>query len=236
MSKRLRAADSLRKIEIIKNVNEYAEGSCLIKCGNTHVLCTATVDEHLPEWLKNSEKGWITAEYLMLPRSTSTRVAPDKALSSGRTHEIKRLIGRSLRSVTDLERLKGFQIIVDCSVLQADGGTRTASITGAFVALYLACEKMVSRGLIAKMPIKEFVAAVSCGIIGKEKLLDLDYEEDSSADVDSNFVMTQSGKIVEIQGTAEGEPFDEESFSDLLGLAKKGVSELIEKQKAVIRG
>lgn len=236
MSERLRAADSLRKVEIIKNVNEYAEGSCLIKCGNTHVLCTASVDSHVPDWLKNSEKGWITAEYLMLPRSTLSRTAPDKSLSSGRTHEIKRLIGRSLRAVTDLEELKGFQIVVDCSVLQADGGTRTASITGAFVALYLACEKMVSSSLIKKMPVKEYVAAVSCGIAGKEKLLDLDYEEDSSADVDSNFVMTQSGKIVEIQGTAEGKPFDEESFSDLLKLARKGISELIEKQKAVIRG
>lgn len=236
MSKRMRAFDALRKVELVKNVNAYAEGSCLIKCGDTQVLCTASVDEHLPEWLKNSDKGWVTAEYFLLPRSTSTRVSIDKSINSGRTHEIKRLIGRSLRAVTDLEKLKGFQIIVDCNVLQADGGTRTASITGAFVALYLACQKMVSSGLINKMPIKEFVAAVSCGIVDGEKLLDLDYEEDSSADTDSNFVITQSGNIVEIQGTAEGEPFSEDDFSSLLKLARKGVGELIECQKKVIKG
>lgn len=236
MSKRMRAFDALRKVELVKNVNAYAEGSCLIKCGDTQVLCTASVDEHLPEWLKNSDKGWVTAEYFLLPRSTSTRVSIDKSINSGRTHEIKRLIGRSRRAVTDLEKLKGFQIIVDCNVLQADGGTRTASITGAFVALYLACQKMVSSGLINKMPIKEFVAAVSCGIVDGEKLLDLDYEEDSSADTDSNFVITQSGNIVEIQGTAEGEPFSEDDFSSLLKLARKGVGELIECQKKVIKG
>ncbi|MBR2299795.1 MAG: ribonuclease PH [Alphaproteobacteria bacterium] len=235
MTRMERKNDRLRKIEIIKNVNAYAEGSCLIKCGDTHVLCTASVDSHLPDWLKDSDKGWITAEYALLPRSTVTRVSREKSLNSGRTHEIKRLIGRSLRAVVDLEKLKGFQIIVDCDVLQADGGTRTASVTGAFVALYLACQKMVSTGMIAKMPVKEFVAAVSCGISSGEKLLDLDYEEDSSADVDSNFVITEHGKIVEIQATAEGEPFEKEDFDELLALARKGISELIEKQKQVIR-
>ncbi len=236
MSERLRAFDALRNVEMVKNVNAYAEGSCLIKCGNTHVLCTASVDDHLPDWLKNSEKGWVTAEYFLLPRSTSTRVSIDKSINSGRTHEIKRLIGRALRAVTDLEKLKGFQILIDCSVLQADGGTRTASITGAFVALYLACQKMVASGQISRMPIKEFVAAVSCGIVDGKKLLDLDYEEDSSADTDSNFVITQSGNIVEIQGTAEGEPFSEDDFSELLSLARKGIAELIELQKKVIKG
>lgn len=235
MRGKLRANDALRKIEIIKNVNAYAEGSCLIKCGNTHVLCTASVDSHLPDWLKNEEKGWVTAEYNLLPRSTTTRVGREKTLNSGRTHEIKRLIGRSLRAVVDLEKLKGFQITLDCDVLQADGGTRTASVTGAFVALYLACEKMVSGGLIPRLPIKEYVAAVSCGVSGGKVLLDLDYDEDSSADVDSNFVITESGKLVEIQGTAEGEPFTDETLKQLLSMAKRGVSELISEQKKVIR-
>ena len=230
-----RAADEMRKIEIQTNVNKYAPGSCLIKCGKTHVLCTASVDSHLPDWLKDADKGWITAEYALLPRSTVTRVSREKSLNSGRTQEIKRLIGRSLRAVVDLEKIKGFQIIVDCDVLQADGGTRTASVTGAFVALYLACQKMVSTGLIARTPIKEFVAAVSCGISNKTHLLDLDYEEDSTADTDSNFVLTENGKIVEIQGTAEGEPFDEKQFLSLLALARKGIQELIEIQKKVIR-
>ena len=231
-----RKADELRKIEIIKNVNLYAEGSCLIKCGDTHVLCTATVDTHAPDWLRDSPKGWVTAEYNLLPRSTVTRVSREKSLNAGRTHEIKRLIGRSLRAVVDLEKLQGLQIIVDCDVLQADGGTRTASVTGGFVALYLACQRLVSTGQLPRMPIKEFLAAVSCGIKNGEALLDLDYEEDSSADTDSNFVLTESGKLVEIQATAEGKPFDEETFSKLLGLARKGVWELIEIQKKTIRG
>lgn len=231
-----RKADELRKVEIIKNVNLYAEGSCLIKCGDTHVLCTATVDTHAPDWLRDSPKGWVTAEYNLLPRSTVTRVSREKSLNAGRTHEIKRLIGRSLRAVVDLEKLQGLQIIVDCDVLQADGGTRTASVTGGFVALYLACQKLVSTGQLPRMPIKEFLAAVSCGIKNGEALLDLDYEEDSSADTDSNFVLTESGKLVEIQATAEGKPFDEETFSKLLGLARKGVGELIEIQKKALRG
>ena len=233
---RQRKKDALRKVEIIKNVNLYAEGSCLIKCGDTHVLCTATVDSHTPDWLKEQNKGWVTAEYNLLPRSTVTRVSREKSLNAGRTQEIKRLIGRSLRAVVDLEKLQNFQIIVDCDVLQADGGTRTASITGGFVALYLACQKLVETGQLPRMPIREFLAAVSCGIKDGEVLLDLDYEEDSSADTDSNFVLTESGKIVEIQATAEGKAFDEETFAKLLGLARKGIGELIAAQKKAIRG
>ena len=236
MIRSTRKNDALRQIEVIKNVNLYAEGSCLIKCGDTHVLCTATVDSRPPDWLKDQNKGWVTAEYNLLPRSTLTRVSREKSLNAGRTHEIKRLIGRSLRSVVDLEKLQNFQIIVDCDVLQADGGTRTASITGGFVALYLACQKLVSTGQLPRMPIKEFLAAVSCGIKDGKALLDLDYEEDSAADTDSNFVLTESGQLVEVQATAEGKPFDEESFFKLLSLARKGVSELIEIQKRTIRG
>ncbi len=229
-----RSYSDLREVTIETGVNPYAEGSCLIKCGNTHILCTASVDTKLPDWLKDADKGWVTAEYALLPRATLTRVSRDKALHSGRTQEIQRLIGRSLRSVIDLEALKGYQILIDCDVLQADGGTRTASVTGAFVALYIAFEKMLSEGLIEKMPIKEFIAAVSCGIKDGKILLDLDYEEDSSTDTDSNFVLTESGKIVEIQGTAEKVPFTQEEFFNLLSLAKKGVSKLISKQKEAL--
>ena len=236
MLRQHRKKNELRQIEIIKNVNLYAEGSCLIKCGNTHVLCTATVDSKVPDWLKDSDKGWVTAEYSLLPRSTPTRIVREKNLNAGRTQEIKRLIGRSLRAVVDLKNLKNFQIIVDCDVLQADGGTRTASITGGFVALYLACQKLVASGQLPRMPINEFVAAVSCGIHDGQALLDLDYEEDGTADTDSNFVLTESGQIVEIQATAEGEPFDEQAFHELLGLAREGISELIDIQKKAIRG
>ncbi|MBO7097698.1 MAG: ribonuclease PH [Alphaproteobacteria bacterium] len=236
MLRQHRKKNELRQIEIIKNVNLYAEGSCLIKCGNTHVLCTATVDSKVPDWLKDSDKGWVTAEYSLLPRSTPTRIVREKNLNAGRTQEIKRLIGRSLRAVVDLKKLKNFQIIVDCDVLQADGGTRTASITGGFVALYLACQKLVASGQLPRMPINEFVAAVSCGIHDGQALLDLDYEEDGTADTDSNFVLTESGQIVEIQATAEGEPFDEQAFHELLGLAREGISELIDIQKKAIRG
>lgn len=229
-----RAYNELRKIEIIPNVNAYAEGSCLIKCGNTHVLCTATVDDKLPAWLKGGDKGWITAEYALLPRSTRTRVSRETKGPSGRTHEIQRLIGRSLRAVTDLNALKDYIINIDCDVLQADGGTRTASITGSFVALYIALQKMVSDGKISCNPIKEFVAAVSCGLQGDEVLLDLDYEEDSSARADTNFVLTESGKIVEIQGTAEGEPFAREQFEKLYALAQNAITDLIKLQKQAL--
>lgn len=229
-----RAYNELRKIEIIPDVNAYAEGSCLIKCGNTHVLCTATVDDKLPAWLKGGEKGWITAEYALLPRSTRTRVSRETKGPSGRTHEIQRLIGRSLRAVTDLKALKDYIINIDCDVLQADGGTRTASITGSFVALYIALQKMVRDGKIARNPIKEFVAAVSCGLHGDEVLLDLDYDEDSSARADTNFVLTESGKIVEVQGTAEGEPFDKEQFETLFALAQNAIADLIKLQKQAL--
>lgn len=229
-----RAYNELRKIEIISDVNAYAEGSCLIKCGNTHVLCTATVDDKLPAWLKGGEKGWITAEYALLPRSTRIRVSRETKGPSGRTHEIQRLIGRSLRAVTDLNALKDYIINIDCDVLQADGGTRTASITGSFVALYIALQKMVRDGKIARNPIKEFVAAVSCGLHGDEVLLDLDYDEDSSARADTNFVLTESGKIVEVQGTAEGEPFDKEQFETLFALAQNAIADLIKLQKQAL--
>lgn len=229
-----RAYNELRKIEIITDVNAYAEGSCLIKCGNTHVLCTASVDDKLPAWLKGGEKGWITAEYALLPRSTRTRVSRETKGPTGRTHEIQRLIGRSLRAVTDLNVLQNYIINIDCDVLQADGGTRTASITGSFVALYIALQKMVSDGKINHNPIKEFVAAVSCGLHGDEVLLDLDYDEDSSARADTNFVLTESGKIVEIQGTAEGEPFSKEQFEKLFALAQNAITDLIKLQKQAL--
>ena len=230
MRKNNRDTKALREIEIKTDVNIYAEGSCLITCGNTKVLCTASVDDKLPSWLKGSEKGWVTAEYSLLPRSTQTRVSRETKGVSGRTHEIQRLIGRSLRAVTDLYALKDYIVHIDCDVLQADGGTRTASITGSFVALYQALEKLKKEGKLEKNPIKEFVAAVSCGLQGDTVLLDLDYDEDSNARADTNFVITQSGRIVEIQGTAEESPFGDEEFAKLYSLAKKGIAELIIKQ------
>lgn len=229
-----RLENELRNIEISVNVNAYAEGSCLIKCGNTHVLCTASVDDKLPAWLKDGDKGWITAEYALLPRSTRTRVNRETKGPTGRTHEIQRLIGRSLRAVTDLSLLKGYLIQIDCDVLQADGGTRTASITGGFVALYLAIAKMLKEGKLEKNPICEFVAAVSCGLEDDTVLLDLDYEEDSSARADTNFVLTESGKIVEVQGTAEGTPFTKEQFEELFAMAQKGIAHLITLQKQAL--
>ncbi len=229
-----RAADALRNIELIPNFNPYAEGSCLVKYGNTHVVCTASVEEKLPAWLKGQNKGWITAEYAMLPRSAQVRVPRECKKPSGRTQEIQRLIGRSLRSVVDLEQMKDISVCIDCDVLQADGGTRVASITGGFVALYLAMEKLVSMQKLKTNPIREFVAAVSCDIYNDEAILDVDYEEDSNSQVDMNFVMTESGKIVEIQGTAEGAPFDEEQFNQMLALGKQGIREIIAKQKSVL--
>lgn len=231
MRKNNRGDKTLREIQIQTGVNLYAEGSCLITCGNTKVLCTASVDDKLPSWLKGSDKGWVTAEYSLLPRSTQTRVSRETKGVSGRTHEIQRLIGRSLRAVTDLYALKDYVVLIDCDVLQADGGTRTASITGSFVALYMALEKLKKDGKIEQNPIKEFVAAVSCGLDGDKVLLDLDYDEDSSARADTNFVITESGRVVEIQGTAEEEPFEEDKFFELFETAKIGIKELIEKQK-----
>ncbi len=231
-----RKNNELRKIEIIPGFNPYAEGSCLIKCGNTHVVCTATVEEKVPSWLKDEERGWVTAEYAMLPRATMVRVSRESKKPSGRSQEIQRLVGRALRAGVDLKKMPGISVIIDCDVLQADGGTRTASITGGFVALYQALEKLVKEGRLPENPVREFVAAVSCGICGGEALLDLDYEEDSQAQADTNFVLTEEGRIVEIQGTAEGEPFENNQFEELMKLARQGIKELVAKQKQVLEG
>lgn len=231
-----RKPNELRKIEIQPHVSLHAEGSCLVKCGNTHVLCTASVEESLPPFLRGQRKGWVTAEYGMLPRSTGSRMRREstQGRQSGRTMEIQRLIGRSLRSVVDMVALGERQITVDCDVIQADGGTRTASITGGYVALYLACQKLVQQGIVRSMPITDQLAAVSCGIYGGVPVLDLDYDEDSKAEVDSNFVLTGSGKIVEIQGTAEDKPFTEEQLFEMITLAKQGVASLMLLQKQAV--
>ena len=229
-----RKNNQLRNIEFIVGFNPYAEGSCLVKYGNTHVLCTATIDDKVPSWLKGQEKGWVTAEYAMLPRSTQTRVPRELKKPSGRTQEIQRLIGRSLRAVVDLEKMKDVSIIIDCDVLQADGGTRVASISGGFVAMYVALQKLVKDKVLLENPVREFVAAVSCDICGGELVLDVDYAEDSTSQVDMNFVITESGKIVEIQGTAEGMPFEEKEFFDLMSLGKDGIKQIIAKQKEVL--
>jgi len=233
-----RKYNELRKIIIEPNIADYAEGSCMISFGNTRVLCTATVDEYVPPFLKGKGEGWVTAEYGMLPRSTHSRMAREavKGKQGGRTVEIQRLIGRSLRAVMDLEKLGERQVIIDCDVINADGGTRTASITGGYVALFLAMKKLKSSGRIKQFPVVDSVAAVSCGIHNGHALLDLEYTEDSSADADANFILTGSGKIIEIQATAEKYAFDDEQFTELYSLAKKGVGELIEMQKKIIEG
>lgn len=229
-----RTAEQMRPLEIITDVNAYAEGSCLIKMGNTHVLCTASIDRNVPAWLKGQNRGWITAEYSLLPRATQTRVARETKGVGGRTHEIQRLIGRSLRAVTDLTAMPEICVQIDCDVLQADGGTRTASISGAFVALYKAMQKMVKDGELPRNPIREYAAAVSCGIYEGEPILDLEYAEDSHADADTNFVLTESGRIIEIQATAEGATFSEAEFNELLRLAKSGIHQIIRAQKKVL--
>jgi ribonuclease PH len=231
-----RENDTMRPVTLERAVSMHAEGSCLIKFGNTHVLCTASVEERVPPWLKGQGKGWVTAEYGMLPRSTSSRMRRESTAGhpSGRTQEIQRLIGRSLRAVVDLAALGEHQISVDCDVIQADGGTRTASITGAWVALHDAFQWMRAREIIKTDVLKDQVAAVSCGIYQGQPVLDLDYPEDSEAETDANFVMTGKGGIVEIQGTAEGAPFSEEMFADLMGLAKKGIAELVNLQKLTV--
>ena len=231
-----RKHDQMREVEIVPNINKHAEGSCLIKFGDTHVICTASVEERLPPWLRDAGHGWVTAEYGMLPRSTNTRSNREAARGGqgGRTQEIQRLIGRSLRAITDLNDLREIQIRLDCDVIQADGGTRTASITGGFVALHLACQNLVKLGVLAKIPLRDHIAAVSCGIYKNIAILDLDYPEDSNAQADSNFVLTEKHNIVEIQATAEERPFLETSFDDMLALAKKGVSELISIQKTAV--
>jgi ribonuclease PH len=231
-----RKPDELRPVSIDRRVSMHAEGSCLIKFGNTHVLCTATVEDRLPPWLKGQGRGWITAEYGMLPRATVQRTRREASVGhpSGRTQEIQRLIGRSLRAVVDLPRLGERQISIDCDVLQADGGTRTAAITGAWVALHDCLKWMCSRDMIKDGVLRDHVAAVSCGLYKGTAVLDLDYPEDSEADADANFVMTGSGGIVEVQGTAETRPFAQEDFDQLMALARKGVGELISLQKLTV--
>jgi ribonuclease PH len=236
MSPSRRAFDQLRTISLETGFSRDAEGSCLAKFGETHVLCTASVEERVPPWLKGQGKGWVTAEYGMLPRSTSSRMRRESTAGhpSGRTQEIQRLIGRSLRAVVDLAALGEHQISVDCDVIQADGGTRTASITGAWVALHDAFQWMRAREIIKTDVLRDQVAAVSCGIYKGQPVLDLDYPEDSEAETDANFVMTGKGGIVEIQGTAEGAPFSEEMFAELMVLAKKGIAELVNLQKLTV--
>ena len=232
-----RKTDQMRKVSFERGFSKHAEGSCLVRFGDTHVLCTASVEEKPPAWLRNTGKGWVTAEYGMLPRSTGDRMRREAAQGKqgGRTQEIQRLIGRSLRAVVSLEALSERQITVDCDVLQADGGTRTASITGGWIALHDCLKWMESRNMVKlDKVLKDHVAAISCGIFASQPVLDLDYLEDSSAETDANFVMTGRGGIVEIQGTAEGAPFTEEELMTLLGLARKGVSELVELQKQAI--
>ena len=223
-----RAPDQLREIRLETDVNKHAEGSCLARFGDTHVLCTASIEENIPPWLRNSGRGWVTAEYGMLPRSTNTRTDREAARGkqSGRTQEIQRLIGRSLRAVTDLKGFGERQVRVDCDVIQADGGTRTAAITGGYVALHLAFQHMKDIGAIEALPFTDQVAAVSCGIYQGNELLDLDYAEDSTAAADANFVLTKAGGVVEVQGTAEDVPFQRRQFEQLLNLAEKGVAEL----------
>jgi ribonuclease PH len=231
-----RQPDELRAVSLERGVVKYAEGSCFVKFGDTHVLVTATLEDRLPPWLKGQARGWITAEYGMLPRATleRTRREASAGRQNGRTIEIQRLIGRSLRAIVDLEALGERQITIDCDVLQADGGTRTASITAAWVALHDCLAWMKARQMIAGDPLRDHVAAISCGICGGTPVLDLDYAEDSDADTDANFVMTGAGRIVEVQGTAEKIPFTEEEFLALLTLARKGVTKLVDLQKMAV--
>ena len=231
-----RMADALRSVELITNVSKHAEGSCLVKFGDTHVMCLASIDERVPHWMKNSGSGWVTGEYGMLPRSTGQRMDREAARGqqSGRTQEIQRLIGRALRAVVDMKAMGERQIKVDCDVIQADGGTRTASITGAYVAMYMAFQHLVKIGALKKIPVTDSVSAISCGVYNGVSVLDLDYAEDSTAETDANFVITGKGGIVEIQGTAEKEPFTEAQFLELLNLAKKGCSDLSAIQKQAL--
>jgi ribonuclease PH len=231
-----RTPEQMRPLNIIPDFISTAEGSALIELGNTRVICTASVEESVPSWMRNRGKGWITGEYAMLPRSTLTRTPRESARGriGGRTHEIQRLIGRSLRAVVDLARLGERTIWLDCDVIQADGGTRTASITGAFVALGLAMQKLVEAGTLTHAPLRDFVAATSVGMVDGEIMLDLSYEEDSRAEVDMNFVMTASKKMVEVQATAEQRPFDDAQLKRMIELARRGVESLIAKQQAVL--
>ncbi len=231
-----RKPDQLRAVSFERGFIKHAEGSCLVRFGDTHVLCTASLEEKVPPWMKGLGKGWVTAEYGMLPRSTGERMRREAAQGkqSGRTQEIQRLVGRSLRAVVDLVALGEKQITLDCDVIQADGGTRTAAITGSWLALHDCLKWMQARGMFKTWPMKDHVAAISCGIHDGEAVLDLDYAEDSTAGTDANFVLTGAGGIVEVQGTAEGEPFSQDDFLSLLALARKGVGELVTLQKSAI--
>ena len=232
-----RTPEQMRPVNIIPDFISTAEGSVLIEVGNTRVICTATVEESVPSFMRGQGKGWITSEYAMLPRSTLTRTPREstKGRPSGRTQEIQRLIGRSLRAITDLTRLGERTLFVDCDVIQADGGTRTASITGAFTAVGLAMQKLIEAGTLTSAPVRDFVAATSVGIVDGEILLDLCYEEDSRAEVDMNFVLTGAGKIVEIQATAEQHPFDDEQLKRMMDIARKGVESLVSKQMSILK-
>ncbi len=231
-----RAADEMRKVAFERGVARYAEGSCLVRFGDTHVLCAASLEDKPPPWLRGQGRGWVTAEYAMLPRATSTRTKRESSTGriSGRTQEIQRLIGRSLRAVVDLPRLGERQITIDCDVLQADGGTRTASITGAWIALRDCLAWMTQRSILRDSPLKDHVAAVSCGVVGGKAVIDLDYAEDSTAETDANFVMTGSGGLVEVQGSAEGAPFSETELLQMMALARAGIGQLVAMQKAAI--
>ena len=231
-----RAPDAMRPVSLEPGVAKFAEGSCLAKFGDTHVLCTASVEERVPPFLRNTGKGWVTAEYGMLPRSTMTRTDREasRGRQSGRTQEIQRLIGRSLRAVTDLAQLGERQVKIDCDVLQADGGTRTAAVTGSYVALHQALQRLLAAGSLAVLPLRDSVAAISCGIVADRPVLDLDYAEDSRAMTDANFVLTGTGGIVEIQATAEGAPFDDALFAEMLRLARAGVADLTLHQRAAL--
>ena len=231
-----RARDEMRKVTLERGVARYAEGSCLVRFGETHVLCTASLEDKPPPWLRGQGRGWVTAEYAMIPRATTTRTRRESTAGkvSGRTQEIQRLIGRSLRAVVDLSRLGERQITIDCDVLQADGGTRTASITGAWVALHDCLKWMTQRSILKDSPLKDHVAAVSCGMYKGASVLDLDYAEDSNAETDANFVITGSGGLVEVQGSAEGAPFSEAELLEMLTLARVGVTSLVQLQKATL--
>jgi ribonuclease PH len=231
-----RSSDQLREIILEPGFSKHAEGSCLARFGNTHVLCTATVEDRLPPWLKGKGKGWVTAEYGMLPRATGQRTDREAARGkqSGRTQEIQRLIGRAMRAAVKLEAMQDIQITFDCDVIQADGGTRTAAITGAYVALHQAVGHLLKIGAVKQSPLIDSVAAVSCGIYKGQAVLDLDYPEDSAAEADANFVMTGTGGIVEVQGTAEQKSFTEAQFMELMALAKKGIGELLAHQKKAL--
>ena len=232
-----RQPDEMRSLILEPGFSPFAEGSCLVRLGQTHVLCTATIEERVPPFMRDSGRGWITAEYGMLPRSSPQRIEREaaKGKQTGRTHEIQRLIGRALRAMVDLKAMGERQIKLDCDVIQADGGTRTASITGSYVALYMAFNVLLKKGSLTSIPLREEVAAISCGIYNGVPVLDLDYAEDSTAEVDANFVLTSSGKIVEIQSTAESHPFEETAFSEMLRLARNGVESLVAAQREALK-